>query len=122
MNTLMLAEPVRFPLSVTEAVIVWVPAERVLTGMEPPVPSGPSRFEFHWIDELRLPCSVSLAVAVKLMDAPLVKVDPFAGALMLTTGGVLADDETVTATLAEAVSPPLSITEAVIVWVPVDRV
>src|SRR5947199_274713 len=89
MNTLMLAEPVRFPLSVTEAVIVWVPAERVLTGMEPPVPSGPSRFEFHWSDELRLPSSVSLAVAVKLVDAPEAKVDPFAGALILSGGGVL---------------------------------
>src|SRR5207244_11371863 len=86
--TLRLAEQLRPPLSATEAVIVWVPADRVLTEMEPPVPSGPSKFEFHWIDELRLPCSVSLAVAAKLMDAPLVNVDPLAGALMLTIGGV----------------------------------
>src|SRR2546425_12648237 len=91
MVTLMLAEPLRPPLSATEAVIVWVPADRVLTEMEPPVPSGPSKFEFHWIAELRLPCSVSLAAAAKLMDAPVAKVDPLAGVLMLTAGGVLAD-------------------------------
>jgi hypothetical protein len=50
------ANPVSPPLSVTEAVIVWVPGERVLVETVPPVPIAPLRLELQASDAVRSPC------------------------------------------------------------------
>src|SRR3990170_5114251 len=42
-DTVVMAEPVSPPLSVTLAVIVWLPTERLDMLHNPPVPIGPSR-------------------------------------------------------------------------------
>ena len=72
-------------LSVAEAVIVWVPELRVLEKL-PPLPMGPSILEVQVRPAVRLPLSVSVAVALKWMAVPEAKVAPFAGLVMLTTG------------------------------------
>ena len=70
---LILSEPALLSLSVTEAVIVWVPAVNVLTSMEPPLPSEPSRLDVQAIAAVRVvsSSSTSVAVAVKLMLVPM---------------------------------------------------
>src|ERR1700752_3104699 len=87
--TVMLVDPTKAPLSVTTAVIVWVPRDRGLLVIEAPVPSGPLMLELHWMPELRLPSCAALAVPVKVMEAPWPKKLPLAGAVTATTGGVL---------------------------------
>ena len=58
---------------------------------------------------------------VKAITSPSATVEPFAGAVMLTVGGVFTA-LTVRVTCSEALSPPLSVTEAVIVCSPADSV
>ncbi|MBK7518547.1 MAG: hypothetical protein IPI75_00010 [Gammaproteobacteria bacterium] len=56
--------------SVTEAVIVCVPALRAVVLKAAPEPITPSRLELQLSDAARLPSSVSVAVPPKLTVAP----------------------------------------------------
>ena len=116
--TVIEAEPKTPPLSVTDAVMVWVPTERVAIEKETPVPIAPSRSEDH--DRLAAisPSSVSMALPVNVIKLPAVNEAPSTGAVIATTGAVL----TVTVIQEEPKTPPLSVTDAVIVWVPTERV
>ena len=60
------------PLSVTEAVIVCVPADSVREKL-PPLPMGPSMFDAHLKPEVRFPSCASDAEPEKLMEAPCAK-------------------------------------------------
>src|SRR5439155_23221601 len=79
-----------------------------------PVPSAPSRSEDQAIEPVRVPSSGSVAVPVKVIGAPCSKVDPVAGAPMVTVGVAL----TTIVRVVAARLPPASVTEAVIVCVP----
>jgi hypothetical protein len=87
--TVMDAEPGRPPGSVAVAVIVCVPTSRPDVENEPPKPIWPFRFEFHTSDEVTLPDWASVAEPVNVTDAPCANEEPFAGAEIVTTGGVL---------------------------------
>src|SRR6185436_18117608 len=85
-RTVIAAAP-RWPSeSVTAAVIVWLPAERVRGPTVAPDPSAPSRLEVQERLALRLPSSMSLAVPVKVTGSPTNTTFPFAGAVMRTLG------------------------------------
>src|SRR5262245_42921516 len=112
-TTVMDAEVLLPPESVTEAVMVWVPELSVLLVSDTPVPRLPSRLDDQ-ATEVRVPSSRSLALAVKVIAWPCSKVLPVAGAVMLNVGVEL----TTTVIEALAVFPPESVTEAVMVWVP----
>ena len=109
------ARPVLLALSVAAAVIVWMPVESVLTVIVAPVPITPSRLELHTIREVRVPSSTSVAVPVKVTAAPGSNVVPV-GAVIATTGVAL----TVMVIMVWVVLPPLSVTVAVMVCVPVE--
>ena len=109
------ARPVLLALSVAAAVIVWMPVESVLTVIVAPVPSAPSRLEVQTIREVRVPSSTSVAVPVKVTAAPGSNVVPV-GAVIATTGVAL----TVMVIMVWVVLPPLSVTVAVMVCVPVE--
>src|SRR5688572_17694601 len=89
--------------------------------MEAPVPRGPSRLELHCRDELRLPCCASLAVPLNVTRAPEEKTAPFVGTEMATTGAEFAAEVTMTLRDADPVKLPLSVTEAMMVWLPAER-
>src|SRR2546429_2140622 len=72
--------------SVTEAVMVCVPVERLLSAKLAPVPSEPSRLEVQWIAAPRSPSSASVAVAVEVIAAPGAKTEPAAGAVSVRGG------------------------------------
>src|SRR2546429_8236572 len=91
-----------------------VPAESVLRVMLPPVPIAPSRLEVQATTGARLPSSGSLAVAVRVVAAPISRIAPLAGAGMATVGVAL----TATEIAVLALLPPLSVTEAVVAWGP----
>ena len=57
-------------LSVTLAVIKWVPAESEEVTTAAPVPRAPSMVELQEIDAARLPSSLSVAVPVKFTALP----------------------------------------------------
>ena len=79
-----------------------------------PVPSSPSRSEDQAIDPVRVPSSRSVAVPVKVIGAPCSKVEPVAGAPMVTVGVAL----TTIVMVVAARLPPASMTEAVMTCVP----
>jgi len=56
--------------SLTDAVMVWMPALSALAVIDPPAPSVPSRLERHVRPAVRSPSSKSVAVAVKLTAVP----------------------------------------------------
>ena len=114
--TVMASEPWRPPASVTLAVMVWVPTER-LVAKDPPVPIAPSRSEVQARAAVRLPSSGSLAEPAKLMVSVARKVEPSAGAVIVALGAAL----TVMVMASESWSPPASVTLAVMTWVPADR-
>ena len=121
MVTVMASEPGKLPLSVTEAVMVWVPTVRAVVENEPPVPMLPSMSEFQDRLAVMLPSSVSLAAPTKVMFIPTTNVEASVGAVMDTVGAVLAAF-TVTVMASDAAKLPLSVTEAVMTWVPTVRV
>src|SRR5512143_1421174 len=98
--------------------MVWVPPASVATLIEAPLPRNPLRFEAHTICSDRGPSSASLAVPENVIASPTRKLDPLAGAVIETVGALLM----LRVIWAVPVSPPLSVTEAVIVWVPAERV
>src|SRR3990172_11210926 len=65
--TVIAAEPCKPPLSVTDAVIVWVPTDRVLVENDPPAPMLPFTLEVHARLAVRFPSSASVAVPVNVM-------------------------------------------------------
>jgi hypothetical protein len=112
---------VRPPLSVTVAVMVWVPAVSVRVKL-PPVPIWPSRFDRHTSELVRFPYSVSLADPVNVVDVPSVSVAPFAGLAIVAAGAVFATGVVLTVIdsmwATAVVYPMLSTTFAVMVWDP----
>ena len=104
------------PASVTDAVIPWRPERSVVTASVPPVPSGPSRLERHATAAARSPSSRSCATARSRTDSPGMNVAPSAGAVMAIDGSAF----TTTVRITAATLPRLSVTDAVMVWVP-DR-
>ena len=64
------------PESVTVALIRCDPADRVLTVIVPPLPSGPSTSELHSILAVRSPSSGSVALATKVIASPGSKIEP----------------------------------------------
>ena len=94
----------------------------MLTLIEPPVPvSAPSRLDVHviWLVRVVLSSSISVAFAWKLTVAPKFELEPFAGDVSVTTGALLV---IVTVIESDPEPPPLSVTEAVMVWTPMDSV
>ena len=87
--TVIAIEPGREPLSVTEAVIVCVPIERVEIENEPPLPIVPSRLEVQARLADRSPSSTSLAVPMNVTGVPDTKDELSAGEVMFTDGAVL---------------------------------
>jgi hypothetical protein len=67
------AWPFRPVLSLTAAVIVWVPIRRGALDTLAPVPRTPSRLDVHCSWLVRSPCSRSIAVPVSVTGA-LVKI------------------------------------------------
>jgi hypothetical protein len=63
------SEPVKLSWSVAEAVIVWVPSERVRV-IVAPVPRLPSRLDVQWTEAPRSPSTVSVAVAWRVAGSP----------------------------------------------------
>src|SRR5437763_13532824 len=77
---------VRPAASVTDAVMVCVPVDRVLSAKLAPVPSAPSRLEVQWIAAPRSPSSAAGAVAVNVIAAPGARTEPAAGAASAGAG------------------------------------
>ena len=86
--TLIESDPGLPLLSVTDAVIVCGPAERLPTLIDPPVPIGPSTLDTHAIDAVRATGSSrsSVALATKLIDVPRPKLEPLDGEVIVTLG------------------------------------
>ena len=110
MVTVICAEPVTLPESVTEAVIVWVPIERLEVAKEPPVPMAPLIDEVQDRLAVRLPSSRSLAVPVKVIEVPEPTLVPVAGAVMATAGALLPPPTGMAVSQAEA--GPMQVFEA----------
>lgn len=110
------ADPDRPPLSLTDAVIVCMPALKVLVVTEEPISKNPSRLEDQIKPVERFPSCVSFAVPVKVTAVPCVVEELFAGEVMETVGGVLVGVAvTVTEILADPLAPLASVTLAVTV-------
>ena len=118
--TVVLPESVRPPESATDAVIMCVPTDKLEEENVPPEPIGPSMLEIQTRLPLRLPSSVSLAVPVKITELPDKYELPGAGEVIAIVGEVLGV-VIMTLMLFEPVKPPESVTEAVIVCVPTDK-
>ena len=86
-----------------------------VTALEAPVPKAPSRLEFQLMELATFPSCVSVAVAVKVIGiASVVTEAPSAGAVIVTTGGVLTA-VTVTVMLAVPGADTESVAVAVMV-------
>src|SRR6266540_7433917 len=105
--------PVFPPLSVTCAEMTWAPVDNELTLMDGPVPIS-TLSEVHWMPDDTSPSSRSSALAANWICSPGENTAPFTGDVMATPGGAL----TTTETDAVDVLPPVSVTDAVIVCVP----
>ena len=82
------SEPGKSSLSVAEAVMVCVPAERADVENAAPLPMTPSRFERHERLSEMLLSSVSMVVPVKVIESYRLNDEPVAGAVIATTGAV----------------------------------
>src|SRR5262245_520146 len=123
MITVIDAEPVKLPASVTLAVIVCVPCNSVVVLTLAPLPRLPLMLELHARDADRFPCCASLAVPVNVTLSPTVNGELFGGAVICTTGGVFTTTGfTISVMDACAIAPCVSFTDAVMVWVPVASV
>ena len=76
------------PESVTEAVMVWVPTDKVAF-TEPPVPRAPSSDDVHERLAAKSPSSGSEAVPVKETAEPSLTVAPSAGLVIVAEGVLL---------------------------------
>ena len=87
-----------------------------------PLPMTPSRFDTQ--DRLfdMLPSSLSIALPVNVIESYKLDEKPFAGAVMVTSGGVFSDgDSTVRVMVAEPGRFSLSVADTVMVCVPAER-
>src|SRR5659263_290268 len=84
-------------LSVTVAVMVWVPSVSNLVKV-PPVPIGPSRSDVHAILAVRSPSSGSDAEPANSIVAPASNSAPLTGLVMVTVGAVLGSTVPLTGT------------------------
>ncbi len=103
------------------AVRVWVPTERLDLVKQEPEPIKPSLLDVHWICELSEPSSASVALAWNVTESPSVNSEPDDGDDMDTVGGEFGNSFIVIATCFESDAPSESITVAVMVWVPTER-
>ena len=94
--------PVFPPLSLTDAVIVWVPGVRVAEELAPE-PIAPSRLELHESDDVRTPSSESLAVPENEIEVPSSNVESLDGAVISTVGGSFTGGGGVEPGYAEAI-------------------
>ena len=86
------------------------------------VANAPSMLEVHWICELSVPCSGSLAEPENVTESPSVDWEPFVGKLIETVGGWFETlPLTVIVDCFEADAPSESVTVAVMMCVPTDR-
>ena len=110
------------PLSVTWAVMVWVPIERILLNDEP-VPIEPSMLEVHWIKSLSEPSSPSVAVPWNVTEVPAVNSEPDDGDNIDTVGNDTASTPLIVVVVcSETDAPSESVTVAVMVCVPTESV
>jgi hypothetical protein len=115
-------DAVRRPLSVTVAVMVWVPAERVVSEKKLSVAKNPSMLEVHCMELLSEPSSLSVAEAQNVTLAPSSNSVPSIGLFIVKKGGwFCVDSFTVVVMLSVSDNKPESVTWAVMVWVPTDR-
>ena len=75
-----------------------------------PVPIEPSLLEVHWIEELSVPCSGSLAEPENVTESPSVNSEPDDGDVMDTVGGVFGGGFTITVILSVSDAPAESVT------------
>ena len=70
-----------------------------------------------------MPCSGSSAEPENVTESPSVDSEPFVGKLIETVGGWFSgmNSFTVMVTCVKSLIPPLSVTDAVMVWTPADR-
>jgi hypothetical protein len=84
---------------------------------EAPDPIGPLRLDDQDRKELSEPSCVSIAVPENVTELPLVELAPFAGEVIVTTGGVFEGEPEFTVNVIDELPLrlPLSVTLAVIV-------
>src|SRR5581483_3692752 len=118
--TLMLALPTS-PLSLTDAVMRWLPGERLDAANEPPLPITPSRSETQESCAVMVPFR-PVAVPVNVTACPMSTVVPVAGAVMLTCGACVCAAAVIETMIElELESPFVSTPVAVITCVPRAR-
>ncbi len=66
-----------------------MPTDRFVLLKKVPMPREPSLLDVHWIEELIVPCSGSLAEPQKLMESPSSNEEPVDGKVIETVGGLL---------------------------------
>jgi hypothetical protein len=97
------------PLSLTDAVIVCVPTERLPLLIEAPVPSDPVTLELHWMLDEMLPSSASIALPVNVTFVSAWNEAPLSGDEIITDGAAFGA-VTVICLLAVSVPPgPLTV-------------
>ena len=106
--------------SVTDAVITWVPAERVESVNDPPEPITSSRSDNQTIDDVISPSVTLVAVPVKVIAEPSTETKSSVGATIDTVG--MPTEFIVILWEREPVLEPESVTDAVITWLPAERV
>ena len=106
------------PLSVTVALIVWLPTVSTLVKAAP-APIAPSRLDVQASFADSDPSCGSLAEPLNDTEVPLAWLVPLPGLAMVTDGAVF-DDATTTVTCRSVESPPLSMAVALMVCVPAE--
>src|SRR5205823_12837055 len=106
--------------SVTDAVSVWAPTDRLGTTSVAPVPRAPSRLDAQRTVAPRFPSSVSVATAPRRTGRPVSRLGCGAGATIVIAGGT-SGGRTTTVRSACPTRPPASIAAAVTVCVPTER-
>src|SRR5581483_12231280 len=102
------------------AVTVCDPTASDGTVSVPPVPRAPAMLDVQRMEAVRSPSSASVAVALRRTGFPVRSAVPSVGGRSVTTGIAFAG-RTVTVRVAVALSPPVSVTEAVMTCVPTDK-
>src|SRR5205823_11573435 len=106
--------------SVTDAVRVWAPTDRLGTTSVVPAPRAPSRLDTQRTVAPRFPSSVSVATAPRRTGRPVSRLACGPGATIVIAGGTFGG-RTTTVRSACPTRPPASIAAAVTVCVPTER-
>ena len=116
---------VRPPESVTDAVTIWIPTDKLDVLTDAPVPIALSMSELHWICELTTPSCRSFDVPEKTIVSPSSNELPNGGESIVNVGGLfggkLSGSSTITRIVTELERPIASSTSAVIAWEPMDN-